>query len=105
MIVALYVVGLVALTYLIYRYGRYNPWSETPIGRAFMASKTALWAIIAFALSTAIFGDWAGKDAARAVLVGYALLSIFYQLTVVVQFQGGFRRRRNRGDGGKNYKD
>lgn len=102
MTIALYTVGILALTYLIYRYGRYNPWQSTPIGRAFMASKTSLLAIFAYALAVTIWPaeDWQG--AARLVLVGYALTAIFYQLQVVIKFQGGFRRRRHRGQGTAN---
>lgn len=99
MTIALYAVGIVALTYLIYRYGRYNPWRSTPIGRAFMASKTSLWAIFLYALAVTIWPDEPWQGAARLILVGYALTAIFYQLQVVIKFQGGFRRRQFRGQG------
>lgn len=102
MTIALYAVGILALTYLIYRYGRYNPWSTTPIGRAFMASKTALLAIFFYALAVTIWPDEAWQGAARLLLVGYALTTVFYQLQVVIKFQGGFRRRRFHGQGTSN---
>lgn len=102
MTITLYAVGIIALTYLIYRYGRYNPWRSTPIGRAFMASKTSLLAIFLYALAVTIWPDWFLQGPARLLLVGYALTAIFYQLQVVIKFQGGFRRRRHHGQGTAN---
>lgn len=102
MTITLYAVGIIALMYLIYRYGRYNPWQSTPIGRAFMASKTSLLAIFVYALAVSLWPDESWQGAARIILVGYALTAVFYQLQVVIKFQGGFRRHRHRGDGSSN---
>jgi hypothetical protein len=92
--VALYVLGLVALAYMIYRYARYTPWRSTPIGRAFMLMKTALLAVFVFVLVSVVWPDWTWRDEARVLLVGYADFAILTQTWIVLQFQGGFRRHR-----------
>lgn len=94
MIITLYLVGLLLSGYLIYRYARYNPWRSTPIGRAFMASKTALFAVFAFAIVATVFPEWEGLDVFRLLLVGYSILALAYQLAIVIDFQGGLWRRR-----------
>lgn len=93
--VALYVVGLLASGYLVYRYARYSPWRSSAIGRGFMFMKTALLAVFVFVLASVIFGDYPGEDLFRLALIGYADFALIYQLTVVMREQGRARRRRD----------
>lgn len=92
-LVALYIVGFLSLSIMIYRYARYSPWRRSPMGRAFMMMKTALWAVLAHALIVRTFHDWAFKDELRFALTTYAVGAIVYQTIVVIRYQGGRIRR------------
>lgn len=91
---ALILLGLVGLTYLIYRYARYSNWRSTVIGQAFMMMKTALWAMFTFVVVVRLFPDWSGRQGVSAALLSYVVLAIGAQIVAVVKLQGGFRRNR-----------
>lgn len=89
----LYVIGFLSLSFMIYRYARYSPWRSQPIGRAFMMMKTALWAVLAFALLRRLVPHLPFVESIRFAMVLYAISAIVYQTVVVVKLQGGLRRR------------
>lgn len=90
----MYVVGWVALTYLIYRYARYSPWRSTKAGQSVMLVKASLWATLAYALVATLFPNWEGRAIARVLLLGFVDMALIYQAYVIVKYQGGFRRRK-----------
>lgn len=92
--VTLYVLGLISLTVLLYRYMRYSNWRSTPIGRAFVLMKSALVAIFVYALAVTIWPDADWQNEARLLLIGYANIAIVTQTSIVVKFQGGWYRNR-----------
>lgn len=89
----MYLIGFLSLTYMIYRYARYSPWRSQPIGRAFMMMKSALWAMLFFALLRRVIPHVPGLRDIQVLLVVYAISAIVYQTVVVVKLQGGVRRR------------
>lgn len=89
----MYLVGWVALTYLIYRYARYSPWRSTKAGTSVMLVKCSLWATLSWALVAVLFPDGGGRDIARVLFLGFVDIAIIYQAVTIVKYQGGWRRR------------
>lgn len=89
---AMYLVGWFTVTFLIYRYGRFSPWQSTKAGQSVMLVKCSLWATLSWALVAVLFPDWGGRDLARVLLLGFVNAALLYQIWVIVQYQGGFRR-------------
>lgn len=98
-ILLMYVVGWVAVTYLIYRYSRYSPWRSTRAGQSVMLVKTALWAVLTFGLCSRFLADEENlKGILRVLLVGYVDIALIVQAVTIVRYQGGWRRRRETTD-------
>ena len=91
---AMFVVGWLATTFLIYRYGRFSPWRQTKAGQSVMLVKCALWATFTWAIIAVLFPDWGGRDICRVLLLGFVNVALIYQAVVIVRYQGGFRRRK-----------
>jgi len=91
--VILFVIGLLSIFYLLYRYMRYMPWRENGISKAFVQMKSAVLAIYLYALIRVLWPDWDGRAIALVLLIGYADMAILRQLKVVIGYQGGFSRR------------
>lgn len=93
--IVLYAVVATILIYLIYRYHRYSVWEATNAGRAFMLMKVCLLVLVTYGLaSVTIPGDW--RDGVRRVIVLSIAAALSYQTYVIVQSQGGFRRKRQK---------
>lgn len=89
----MYLVGWLAVSYLIYRYARYSPWRSTRAGQSVMLVKCSLWATLSWALVAVLFPVWEGRDIARVLLLGFVDAALIYQAYVIVDYQGGWRRR------------
>lgn len=82
--------GLILLTYLIYRYARYSPgWRDRAVGRAYMSTKVALWSILFCAVIANLFRDWDGLDWLRIPLLSFVDASIVYQIVTMIKIQRG----------------
>lgn len=97
-ILGMYTVGWIAVTYLIYRYARFSAWRSTLAGQSVMLVKSALWALLTFALVARLIPEGSVKDILRVLLVGYVDMALIVQALTIVRYQGGFRRRRGKTD-------
>lgn len=97
-ILLMYLVGWAAVSFLIYRYARFSPWRSTRAGQSVMLVKTALWAILTWALVARSVDSENLKAILRVLLVGYVNIALVFQAVTIVRYQGGFRRRRQAKD-------
>lgn len=91
----MYFLGWITVSFLIYRYARFSPWRSTKAGQSVMLVKCSLWAVLSWALIAVLFPNWEGRDVARVLLLGFVNVALLYQVHVIVDYQGGFRRRKN----------
>lgn len=97
-ILGMYIVGWAAVTFLIFRYARFSPWRSTRAGQSVMLVKSALFAVLTWALVARSIDNESLKAILRVLLVGYVDIALVFQAVTIVRYQGGFRRRRQAKD-------
>lgn len=97
-ILGMYIVGWVAVSFLIYRYARFSPWRSTLAGQSVMLVKSALWAVLTWALVARCVDSESVKSILRVLLVGYVDMALIFQALTIVRYQGGLKRHRPRTD-------
>lgn len=68
--------AVIPLAGFIYRYARYSPWWATWQGRILFTQKIAMLALVLFYLSSALFGDYPGKEVVKLALI--AILVVLF---------------------------
>ena len=88
----LYLAAWAPYTAFVLLYGFRSPWYRSALGRSLLLSKTVIAVLLTHVLLLVIFGDYPGRGAVRAFMVGAVIVAGWYQLTTLVRLQRQARR-------------